>query len=448
MAAIPSTSRAVKRTALALAASAALLGAGCGDGLTGTGSEAGNSSMAYLTRDLFVKLPTALADTVPSTCQQAPAKRAESGESPYDAIEMYDGVRWYCDFADELVHNDEFGVAAIVTGTLSDIPWDYIEQVGSWSADESGFRYTAGYDADATYPYLMQVDNITMADNPVALKVAFNGSEDTPAGRVYYLLDAWEGVYTDSVQLACEFAEDAAGVKYLDIDIVVGREPADKDGASTMRFSYLERDGIVHVSGCSYHPHLDSILPDTVGYCYLFTGVGDTLANKAIINLGLPPGTYNENGPSLYTDYGIANLFSRHALHYDIPLLDDTLKQWVATSYTRSLSIDSIYLRLEQGYWTADSLEPASAIDGMTVDDLKTYLALNQDISDLEARAELQALQWLVLLDQPVFFDALGYAGNGPDPGDIPAGFEDLAAIDPELASFVPSEVAEMTLTP
>ncbi len=448
MAACPTTQCAVKRTALALAASAALLGAGCGDGLTGTGSEAGNSSMAYLTRDLFVKLPTALADSVPSSYQKSLAKRADDCDSPYDAIELYDGVRWYCDFADELVHNDEFGVAAIVTGSLTDIPWDYIRDVGSWTGDENGFRYTAGYDANAVYPYQVQVDNIGMADDPVALTVAFNGSEDTPAGRVYYLLDAWEGVYTDSVQLACEFAEDAAGVKYLDIDIVVGREPAGKDAASTLKFSYLERDGIVHVSGCSYHPHLDSILPDTVGHCYVFTGVADTLANEAVVNLGLPPGTYDDNDAALYTEYGIANLYARYALHYEIPQLDDTLKQWVATSYARSLSIDSIYLRIAQGYWTADSLEPASTIDDMTVDDLKAYLALNQDISDLEARAELLALQWLVLLDQPVFFDALGYAGNGPAPADIPPGFEQLAAIDPELASFVPSEVAALTLAP
>jgi hypothetical protein len=47
-----------------------------------------------------------------------------------------------------------------------------------------------------------------------------------------------------------------------------------------------------------------------------------------------------------------------------------------------------------------------------------------------------------------VFFDALGYAGNGPASADIPPGFEQLAAIDPELASFVPSEVAALTLAP
>ncbi|MBD3239386.1 MAG: hypothetical protein GF331_02285, partial [Chitinivibrionales bacterium] len=301
MAAIPTTHRAVKRTALALAASAALLAAGCGDGLTGTGSEAGNSSMAYLTGNLFVKLPTALADTTPSSYQKSLAKRTDEWDSPYDAIELYDGVRWYCDFADELVHNDEFGVVAVLTGTLTEIPWDHIEEVGSWSQEEAGFRYTASYSASAIYPYVLRIDNTAMAESPVALKVEFNGSEDTPAGRVYYMLDAWEGAYTDSVQLACEFSAAADGVKRLDIDIVVGSQPMTKDEATRLKFAYLERDGIVHVSGCSYHPLLDSLLPDTTGHCYVFTGVADTLANQAIVNLGLPPGTYGDNDQTLYT---------------------------------------------------------------------------------------------------------------------------------------------------
>lgn len=448
MAAFLTNHTALRTALLSTVAAAALMTAGCGNRLSGTGSEAGNSSMAYLTEDLFVKLPTAMADTTPSSYQKSLAKSRDDWDSPYDAIDLYDGVRWYCDFADELVHNDEFGVVALLTGSLSDVPWGYIEDVGSWSEEESGFRYTASYDEAATYPYLVQVDNVSMTGAPVALKVEFNGREDTPAGRVYYMLDAWEGTYTDSVQLACEFSLDDANVKRLNLDIAIGRTPLDGDSATSLQFAYVERDGIVHVSGCSYHPKLDSLLPDTMGHCYIFTGVGDTLANKAIVNLGLPPGTYADNDQTLYTTYGIAELFSRYVVRETVPPLDDTLKQWIATSYTRELPIDTIHARIVLGEWTADSLEPASTIDNATVEDLATFLELNEEISDLEAQADLQAIQWLTLLDQPVFFDIAGYAGNGPDPEDIPAGFSYLAEITPELPSFVPSEVAGLVIEP
>ncbi|KMQ50786.1 hypothetical protein CHISP_2309 [Chitinispirillum alkaliphilum] len=66
------------------------------------------------------------------------------------------------------------------------------------------------------------------------------------------------------------------------------------------------------------------------------------------------------------------------------------------------------------------------------------FLELNKSISRGEFSQDMDYLLWILKLNQPVYFNNLGYAGNGDE---VPGGFESIESIPYALTPFISSEV-------
>ena len=360
------------------------------------------------------------------------------------------------------------------------------------------------------------------------IKSHFNGSAQYPKGWVYYFIDAPVDIRTDSLELLV-FFEKAQTYRTMDIQIDQKLLVPDKNLAQSFKYSWFEQNGIIHLSGSSYHPFMDSILTNVTGYCYSYTAVIDTQNNLSKVNLGIPPADYNDT-LLLFTDYGIANIYGNYFINYEIPLLNDSLKMILATSYEDSLTVEQIYYHLytyelvsqilgrlkkdtsdtaiesfisKDVHLLSDSLKqvlatsymdnltvseiifriiinpgyipkPASAIDSitvedmrrfirlnykyvdgsfklhdpsevskMTVDDLKCFLILNKTVINPKIRLKYKTLLWILKLEQPVYFNSNGYAGNGSAPT---IGFEELSKVICNRALFKPLDVKKLVI--
>lgn len=391
-------------------------------------SEAGNPSV--ISSNALINLPSSIAD--------APGIAAEKRFDGIDEAEkIYNFIRLQNYFVNELINNEEFGVRHIIKDFLAKLPWKFIMDNGNYIADSSTFHFEAIYDTNAALPYIVLIQD-TLPGYEWIVKAAFNGSSENPKGWVYYFIGTPEDERTDSLEILVSFDKNNIR-RLLDVEIDQKLLVDTGDLAQSFKYSLYEENGIIHLSGCSYHPYLDSIIKDTTGYCYTYTAVADTIKNQAVVNLGLPPASYPET-TLLFTEYGVANIFGRAFIDYGIMTLEDTVKMIVVTSYKESLTIEKIFKMLADSTLT---LHDASEINDMTVEDLKYFLELNSNISDEELKKEYAGLLWILKLTQPVYFNANGYAGNGET---VPVGFEALAAIECNRPPFTPSKVKELSI--
>ncbi|MGD9202783.1 MAG: hypothetical protein PVI26_14575, partial [Chitinispirillia bacterium] len=376
-------------------------------------------------------------------------------------------------------------------------------------------------------PYSVTIEN-RASHSGWKIKSQFNGSAEYPKGWVYYFNDAPLDIKTDSLELLV-FFEKAQTYRTMDIQIDRKLLVSNKDLAQSFKYSWFEKNGIIHLSGSSYHPFMDSILTNVKGYCYSYTAVIDTQNNLSKVNLGVPPADYNDT-LLLFTDYGIANIYGNYFISYEIPLLNDSLKMILATSYKDSLTVEQIYYHLytynlvsqilgklktdtsvtaiefyinQDVHLLSDSLKrilatsymnnltvseiifriiinpsyilkPASAIDSITVeemqlfislnykyvdgsftlhdpsevaqmkvDDLKYFLTLNTTVINPKVKLLYKTLLWILKLEQPVYFNSNGYAGNGSI---IPIGFEELSKIQCNRTLFKPLDVKKLVI--
>ncbi len=396
-------------------------------------SEAGNPSV--ISTAALINMPSSLANPF---VRPEGRNLAGSPNSEDEAENIYSFILLQNYFVNELINGDILSVRWLIEEYIAKLPWNIIKKMpGGYIEDSATYHFEAIYNENQELPYYTLVE-YTLPGSEWTLKASFNGSAEYPKGWVYYFINAPEDNRTDSLEILVSFEKNET---YRQLDVKIDQKVLVDTGDIAESFIYLlyEQNGIVHLSGSTYHPYLDSILGDTVGYCYTYTAVADTFRNQSVVNLGLPPATYPDT-TLLFTEYGITNIYGRVFIDYEIKTLDDSSKMILATSFKDSFTILEILTD------TTITLRPPSDADSMTVDDLIYYLELNKNIllflSD-EEKAEYIALLWILKLRQPVYFSFLGYAGNGDIP---PLGFAAIAAIKCNRPLLIPLEVKELVI--
>jgi hypothetical protein len=393
-------------------------------------------SFENLSSDVLIDLPGSIA------LSPSPLKLSKTVSSPSQAYTIYDGIRTYIGFANYLVNNDDFGVRTMIGFWRDTLNWRYIREVGSLTGTEGNFTWYASYDSTVELAYKLTVTKNNGVSNLVILKIDFNGRALLSKGRIYYNIGEAEDSQNDSLQIEVSFDRQIGG-SMLHVG-VTGCKMEKPDDPRNLDLSIHKKGGIIHISGSSFHPGIDSLITGVTGHCYTFTGVTDPVANKSVIKLGLPPSNYNNNDNAIFTTYGISEMWTSALIANDILTLPDTVKSLIATSYAKSMSLEAIYLKiLTDG--NLSILVPASTINSMTVEQFKQFLILNGSISNPELRAVINEMLWIAELTQPVYFYEKGYFGNGTT---IPAGFAYLSEVKNVLEPLIPMETATMVINP
>lgn len=412
----------------------------------GSANNAGNNQIAQIPEDVFIDLPSSISYS--STTGSGKRLNGNTSDDPIEtAKEIYNWIREYVYIADEVVNNSEWGVKTQILFWKEAIDWTIVENLGSltWEDTTEAITIVAAYSAANELHYQLKLSK----SDVLALKIDFNGDFNLPKGQAYYYIDALDSTATTNGKVLVNFEKKLDGsdtLRILTVNVTSDQPPTtDPDGPQNFTISMKEKNGIVHLAGGSYHPNVDSILPagqDEVGYCYNYKARVDTLANRAIVDLGLPPATYADNDTSLFTTYGIHNAFGNRIINWDVPALPDSVKSWIATSYKDSVSVDSLAIKLMNGSLSA--LRPASDVDNMTLTDLNYFLELNKDIPDSSDKSEVRALLFVTNLTQPVYFDKDGYVANGET---VPSLFTDLDDVTFLLDAIVPNAVTTLTIS-
>ena len=421
---------------LVVAVSAIFLNSGCSINPLAD-SEAGNPTV--ISSSALINMPTSLADNSITSLRTGLANRTTDDD---EAENIYDFIRLQNYFVNELINGDVLSIRWLIEEYIAKLPWNIIKHMpGGYIYDSLYYHYEAIYNVNSALPYSVLIE-YTLPGSEWVLKASFNGDAVYPKGWVYYFLNAPEDNRTDSLEVLVSFDKSISFRRlYVEIDQRVLVDTGDI--AQSFIYSLYEEKGIVHLSASTYHPYLDSILGDTVGYCYTYTAVADTIENKAVVNLGLPPATYADTA-LLFTEYGISNIYGRFFIDYEIKTLDDSSKMILATSYKDSLTILDILWKIEND--TSFTLRDPSEADSITVEDLVYYLELNKGIIVLlspEEKIKYIALLWILKLTQPVYFNEGGYAGNGET---VPSGFETIAAITCNRSQLIPLTVKELSI--
>ena len=389
-------------------------------------SEAGNP---IITADVLINMPRSLADTtiIP------PADLADG---------IYAGIRLHNYSVNRLVNGEYLSVKWLINTYVANLPWEHIKSVGGYTSDSSVFIYEASYNANLPLPYRAHI-RYTLPGSEWSVTTSFNDDTENPKGWLYYFIDAPLDNRTDSVKILVSY-EKKSNIRFLDVKIRQKILVDTGDLAQSFIYFLSEQQGIVHLSAATFHPYLDSILDDTVGYCYTYTAVADTNSNRAVVNLGLPPAVYADS-VKIFTDYGIASIYGRYFINNEIKTLDDSLKMILATSIKDSMTVLELLDTIIKN--PSFPLRPASDADSITVNDLVFYLELNVGIWALlspQDQVKYIALLWILKLEQPVYFNFLGYAGNGDK---VPFGFADIAAIKCNRRIHIPRDVRDLVIT-
>lgn len=425
-----------KLTAIVLTVSSALLLSQCSNPSSVTSDDKEARSFANLSSDLLIELPPSIAKE-PSSGSLA--KQAATTNLPGD---IYEPIRAYIGFANFLVNNNKIGVKALIGFWRDTLDWSYIRQVGTATGSEGIYTWTASYDSTIELAYKLIVTRNDLAGKPVVLKIDFNGRFILAKGRVYYNVGLFEDDANDSVKIAVAFERNVKS-RFVDVEIT-GCDRNNIDDPSNIKISLMEKDNLIQVSGSSYHPEMDSIMAGVKGHCYTFSGIADPVADKSIINLGLPPANYNKNDGTLFSTYGIAEMWTSSIIQKEIPKMSDTLKSIIVTSYTKDLTVEQILTSIITAPGSLQ-LMPADSINSITPDQLQEFLKINESISLPIIRAQLNAILWLSEVTQPVYFNWIGYAGNGAT---VPAGFTYLSKVAVDLDAVVPSSMVTLTINP
>lgn len=355
-------------------------------------SEAGNTDI--VSTSAFIKLPTSIADNG--------AHRGNANNDSKDEAEnIYDFIRIHNHFASELVSGDGGSVKQVLDFYIGELPWDDIIKNGSMEWDSASLHVEAQYDKNEDLPYTATVENKDPNDF-YKIEASFDGNKQYPRGWVYYfILHPEQSNLADSLQIFVKFEKNALFRK-LDIKIDQHLLVSSGDEAQSFMYSWKEIDGIIHLSGSTYHPFLDSLIPGTKGYCYTYTAVVDEDDNLAIVNLGLPPADC-EDTTLLFTEYGISNMYAQWFLNYEIKTLDDTSKALIATSYKDSLNIEEIYYYLTAKEIVTPMLGSLAASD-TSVSAIQSYIAnelplIGDTLTILMVTSIMDSINFIQMLD-------------------------------------------------
>ncbi len=397
-------------------------------------SEAGNPTV--ISANTLIQLPSALTKDSPPVTGSSP--RQSNNDL---AVIIYESVRYQNYFVNELVNGSDQSIKTFLEEDIRRLPWPYIKEHGVLLYDSASFHFEATFDKTLELSHQVTIK----FNDPVfgyMIKTAFSGNAENPKGWIYYFTDYTGDFRTDSLEMLVLF-EKTDTSRQLDIEIDQKLLIPSEDLAQSFSYSWYQNDGVIHLSGISYHPYLDSILKDTVGYCYTYRAVADSSKNLAIVNLGLPPASYPDTA-FLFTTYGIANAYGNYFINYSIPMLDDTGKMLLATSVKDTLTLLQILVKIAVD--PTFTLHDPSEADSLTIADLILYLEINKGILeqiDEANKKQYIGLLWILKLTQPVYFNANGYAGNGET---VPSGFTDLAAIPCNRPKFIPTAIKDLQI--
>jgi hypothetical protein len=400
----------------------------------GSGSEAGNSSrIALLNDSLLVKIPTSATGDSSTVLTKKTVYRQKT-------FEMYDSVRGYIGFANQLVHNEQMGLKKLIAIFRDSLPWDQIEKVSSVKGTHDGLYWCASYNDDDVYQYQLSAAYPAKKTEPV-FTLLFNGNATEPQGCAYYRLDLLEpGKVNCPLKIAVSF-KAVSGTRQMNVSVESDSILGDSDeGFRKLSLQLVEKEGILHLSGASYHPHLLNLIPDTTEYCYEFYGVCDVRKNLSVLYVGLPPASIDNNDFSIMSNYGIASVIARRIIRQDIRALNDTLKQCVVTSYKDKLTLKVIFDSIQVAGigW----LHPANEIEVMALEEFFYFIEINKNINSVNF---LSFIDLLELTKQPVYFDRFGYVANGEQ---VPGAFKTLAAIKCLLSIQNPQMVRNLSVVP
>lgn len=426
-----------KLATIVVTASSALLLSQCSNpSSVSTPDTTENRSFANLSSDLLIELPPSIAK---EPFSGSLAKNAVATNLPAD---IYDPIRAYIGYANFLVNNNKIGVKALIGFWRDTLDWNYIRQVGSASGSEGVYTWAASYDSTIELAYKLIVTRNDLAEKPVVLKIDFNGRFAFAKGRVYYNVGLFENSVDDSLKIAVTFEKN---VKSRSVDVeIISCDRKNIDDPSSIKISLMEKDNLIQVSGSSWHPEMDSIIAGVKGYCYTFMGIADPIADKSIVNLGLPPADYSKNDGTLFSTYGISEMWTSSIIQKEIPKMSDTLKMIIVTSYTKDMTVEQIITSLVTSPGSFQLL-PADSINSITPGQLQAFLKINESISAPIIRAQLNAILWLSEITQPVYFSHIGYVGNGAT---VPAGSAYLSKVAVDLDAVVPSSMVTLTINP
>jgi hypothetical protein len=399
----------------------------------GSGSEAGNSSrIALLSDSLLVSIPSSAT----GDSSVVLAKRATIKD---DVLETYVWVRGYIKFANDLVQDEHTGIKALIASFRDSLPWDKIVKDGTVTGIFDGLRWKASFIEKNEYPYQLSVAVPSREQEPF-FTLIFNGNESAPGGRAYYRFDLLDSAKIKSpLRVAVSF-NASSGVKQMEVNIESDSILGDTPGFKNVALQLIEKNGILHLSGGAYLPHIVDLIPDTVEYCYTFYGLADMMQNRSILYVGLPPASVDSDDLTLLSKYSISSIVARRFVRQDLRTLNDTLKRFVVTSYKDSLSLLQIFdsvLVAGLGW-----LRPVKEIENITIEDFFYFVELNQNVDDENFRKFRLLME---LSKQPVYFDRSGYVANGDR---VPDAFISLAAIKCLLAIQSPRVVRELTVGP
>ncbi|MBN1980797.1 MAG: hypothetical protein JW795_04660 [Chitinivibrionales bacterium] len=401
--------------------------AGCSGGSIAN-SEAGNTTVINTTG--LIRMPSSLA--------------TESGSIPFmpfftdKSDTLHSLVRRQNYFVNQLITGPGVSVAWMIDSFVSPLPWKKIIAGSPFDTTIGSVVVCGTFQSGDSLPYCVKLTN-GEAGGRLAAALRFNASSQSPQGRIVYFVESPSQPGTDSMVVDVHFWRNQTQ-RFLTVDMTRRLTSQVRAMAQKLRFSLSQRDAIIQLSASVYFPFLDSLLVDTVGHCYTYTALADSAANRSVITIGIPPAIGTDTA-RIFTDYGIATVLSGAFIHYQIPKLPDTLKRILVTSYKDTLSIPIILWKMVND--PAFTLHNSDEIVSMASADLKLFLFLNSGIVDPQIQKDFTALLWLLKLRQPLYFNAAGYVGNGPE---VPHAFQLLVATPVSRALFVPALVKQLVI--
>lgn len=400
---------------------------GCSTGVNTADSEAGNP---HISSAALIKMPSSIADSVNFNLTSRQILKDK-------ALAIYDFIRLQNYIVNELVNGEIGSVRFIIESCIADLNWRIIKKLGFYEADSGYSHLVAEYNENKILPYGVLFE-YTEPGKEWKVKSRFNGDSTHSKGWVYYFISNPQNLFIDSQEIYVSFDRNEL---FKTVEVEIDHKVLVDTGFITesFKYSFYQKEAIIHISGSSYHPFMTGILPDTTGHCYTYTAVVDTNENRAVVNLGLPPAVYADT-TLLFTKYGVANIYGNVFINEVKKLPDDTAKMIIVTSYKDSLPVDSILIKMILGTIT---LHDASEIDSMEVDDFIFFLELNSKINDEILQEEYLNLLWILRLTQPVYFDKDGYVDNGETP---PSEFVELAKIKFNRPLIIPLSVKELNI--
>lgn len=404
----------------------ALLAVTCTSNNPLANSEAGNPTIIT---EALIDLPSSIADYHSSVVPLRKSNRSDK------ALHVYDHIRAQTWFVNQLINGDDNSVRHFFNNFIMKLDWKHIKTAGSVEIITDTVTLKASYTETDSFPYTVFMESKGGSEY-FKVKTSFGGSDDYPKGYFYFMYRPVVKV-TDSVQIMVHFSKTRNN---RTCSVEITQKPLLDTASTAQKFKFLLQDtmGIIHISGTSHHPYSTDILPKVKGYCYTYTAVVDSAANKAKVNLGIAPDTVTDTTLLFSSDingYSIAAIYGKYFINHDIAQLPDSVKQWIVTSYKDTLSLDIIFLKLLND--TNFTLHPANEIASMTIEDLKFFLYLNRNLDN-----DFKKLLWVLRISQPVYFYKNGYAGNG----EAPFGFEALEKIACSQPKMKPLDVKNLVI--